>query len=84
MILLVAWTEVLNTQKVLSGKIFQGLRSYLLGAIHVPIPEAGFSLVCVGTEQPRPAEVTLSCTPPFKRTNLQISYDILVIMCYFQ
>ena len=71
MILLVAWTEVLNTQKVLSGKIFQGLRSYLLGAIPVPIPEAGFSLVCVGIEQPRPAEVTLSCTLPFKRTNLQ-------------
>lgn len=81
-----AWAEVLNTQKVLSGKIFQGPRSYLLGDIHVPIPEAGFSSVCVGIEQPRPAEVTFSPTPPFKRTEIyrDISYNILDIICYYQ
>ena len=50
----------------------------------MPISEAGFSLVYVGIEQPRPAEVTLSPTPPFKRTEIyrEISYNILDIMLF--
>ena len=65
-----AWPKVSNMQKLLSGKIFEGLRSYLSGAIQGPIPEADFSLVCAGFEQPRPTEVTLSCTSPSKRTEV--------------
>lgn len=57
----------------------------------MPISEAGFSLVCVGIEQPRPAEVTLSPTPPFKNRNLQrdflqyLGYNMLfpITKCWF-
>lgn len=45
--------------KTLSGRIFQDLRGYLLGAGQGPI----FYLECAGFEHSSPAELTLSHTP---------------------
>lgn len=42
-----------------SGRIFQYLRGYLLGAGQGPV----FPLECAGFEHCRPAELILSCTP---------------------
>lgn len=65
-----AWPKAWSMQKLLLGKIFQGLRGYLLGSLPRASPGDGFSLECAEFEQPRPAELALSYATPSKRTEV--------------
>lgn len=70
--------------KYLSSRIIQEIRAHLPRVGQRPVLKTSFSWECAGFEQPRPADLTLSCTNIFKDILITFSCVFLSFLKLFK